>query len=118
MPPLPFPGGHVPIIFVVLVQFQRKVSPKQTHGHIAAAIKITQHTLCPNLNKTLSSRLLKNPPAAGTGPASHVGFREIPVGRVPSRGDSEVVQHPAGKSAAGMQIVGLSLLPLCHSLGP
>src|SRR5947207_8970085 len=45
------------------------------------------------------SSLLKKPPGEGTGPTMHVDFRGKLVGRVPSRGERDVVQQTAKRGA-------------------
>ena len=46
------------------------------------------------------SSLLKKPPGEGTGPTMHADFRGNFVGRVPSRGERDVVQQTASRTEA------------------
>src|SRR5947207_10973349 len=50
------------------------------------------------LSSRLASSPLKKPPGEGTGPTMHADFPGNLVGRVPSRGERDLVQQTARKS--------------------
>ena len=53
------------------------------------------------LKRQGASSLLKKPPGEGTGPTMRADFRGNFVGRVPSRGERDVVQQTARQAELG-----------------